>query len=445
MQQLNAGHIRSSQAADNKNYPEGTKSHIYTNGDVSSIFTSSSQSISKSKIVADVIVAGSLAIDLSCEYLPRGNTTLASQPQPHTSNPASIRQSLGGVGHNVATALHYLGVSVHLCSNVADDIAGSAAVDMLAKRGLSTAGIRTKGAGARTAQYVAVNDAEKNLVLAMADMDILQDQHVDFEEQWKAQIDDCKPKWLVVDANWGPSTIRKWLKAGRRAGAKVAFEPVSGEKSRRIFSGTSANDERLGVVPDNTIDIATPNALELTSMHDAANTAGLFEREDWFQVIDTFGLSSSGSRDKLVSLTNSTLVDHGLPQQSIKLLPFIPCILTTLGEQGVLMTQILGPGDDRLTSPASAPYVLSRSTDGNSTVGGVYMRLFPPVDKIPNNAVCSVNGVGDTFLGVVIAGLTKANAKNIIDLIDIAQKASVMTLNSQESVNQDIARLRSAL
>ena len=106
-------------------------------------------------------------------------------------------------------------------------------------------------------------------------------------------------------------------------------------------------------------------------MHSAASKADLFEREDWWQIIDAIGLSSSGSRDKLVSMTNATLVDEGVPQQSIQLLPYIPTLLTKLGSQGVLMTQLLAKDDVRLKSRDSAPYVLGRSTDGNDIVGGV--------------------------------------------------------------------------
>ena len=370
---------------------------------------------------------------------------MSSQPQLHTSNPASITQTLGGVGQNVATALHHLGSSLRLCSSVADDVAGSTALNILAERGLPTAGIQTRGQGARTAQYVAINDAQRHLMIAMADMNILEDTSEDFDSLWKPHFDACKPKWLVVDANWHSNTLRKWLHVGKASGGKVAFEPVSAAKSRRAFSAQLRSDASRAAVPNHLIDLATPNALELSSMHDAASDAGLFDREDWWRTIDSIGLSSSGSRDKLVSVTSSLLVDQGAPQQSIRLLPFIPCILTTLGEQGVLMTQMLRPGEGRLLSPDAAPYILSRSTDGNDVVGGVYMRLFPPVEDVSSNEIISVNGVGDTFLGVLIAGLTKEKPRNIVDLIDIAQRGSVMTLKSKESVSPQLSILQNLL
>lgn len=388
-----------------------------------------------------VFVAGSLAIDLCCSPVSQGDCMPSSQPQLHTSNPCSIRHSFGGVGHNIASALHYLGASVRLCSSVANDVAGSTALSSLVKRGLSVQGIRTIYGDARTAQYVAVNDDHGNLLLGMADMDILESKENGLNESWLRQFDVCKPRWLVVDTNWHYSTFQTWLHAGKASGAKIAVEPVSIAKSRRIFARSSAASSSLGVFPNSAINLATPNALELLAMYEAAASAGFLEREDWFQIIDSFGLSSSGSRPKLVSMTNKSLVDQGVPQQSIQLLPFIPCILTTLGERGVLMTQVLRPGDDRLTSKDSAPYILSHSTDGNNVVGGIYMRLFPPIEKVPVHEVVSVNGVGDTFLGVIVAGLARENPNDIVDLIQIAQKASVLTLKSTEAVNPAISAL----
>ena len=393
----------------------------------------------------DVVIAGSLAIDLACDYIPGRNVKSSNQPQLHTSNPALVSQSLGGVGHNITNTLHLLGTSTRFCSIVGNDVAGATAMEMLAKRDLPQSGIRQTSTDSHTAQYVSINDAQKGLVVAMADMDILQNSHEDFDKVWKPHLEECRPKWLVIDANWGSDTLQKWLQAAKAFEAKVAYEPVSVAKAQRIFPSDVSNQSCPGTVPNHSIDLATPNSLELASLHEGADAAGAFNREDWWAIIDSIGLSSSGSRVKLVSLTKNSLVDQGIPQQSIRLLPFIPCILTTLGERGVLLTQLLEPGADRLTSPASAPYILSRSFDGSDVVGGVYMRLFEPVENVALEEILSVNGIGDTFLGVVIAGLAKENPRKIEDLIDIAQKGSVLTLKSKEAVNSDVSTLQAQL
>ena len=74
------------------------------------------------------MVAGSVALDLSCDYIGAPYGALensAESPKLHTSNPANISQSVGGVGHNVALAAHRFGgggVKVKLCSVVGDDV-----------------------------------------------------------------------------------------------------------------------------------------------------------------------------------------------------------------------------------------------------------------------------------------------------------------------------------
>ena len=68
-----------------------------------------------------ILVAGSVAVDLSCDFIDDAKTL---SPRLHTSNPASIRQSIGGVGNNVALAAHRASQSspVKLCSLVGDDM-----------------------------------------------------------------------------------------------------------------------------------------------------------------------------------------------------------------------------------------------------------------------------------------------------------------------------------
>ena len=384
----------------------------------------------------DIVVAGSLAVDFSCDY-----DGLA--PRLHTSNPATITQTVGGVGYNVALAAHLLGGSVQLCSIVADDLSGRAALATLAAQGFDTTGIKVL-ATARTAQYVAVNNVKRDLMLAMADMSILEVSADVFEDSIKPIIGHSKPKWVIVDSNWGHNTLRKWIAAAKASGARVALEPVSAAKATRLFLNAPDPTAVLPTIPSNTIDIATPNSIELAAMHTAARDAELFDSPDWWSIIHDMGLPLLGSRDKLVSFTNTKLVHQGVPQQSIQLLPFIPCILTKLGAQGVLMVQLLRPGDARLTSSVSAPYILSRSHSDSSVVGGIYMRLFPPADVVPDHEVVSVNGVGDTFLGIVVAGLA-AGTDEVEKLVHIAQQGSVMTLKSKEAVSPNLPLLRPSL
>lgn len=403
---------------------------------------------------ADVLVAGSLAMDLSCDYTPFGSELAQVAPVPHTSNPAVIGHSLGGVGHNVAVAANYVGSDVLFCSVVADDLSGRAALASLTKEGLNNAGIQILPAssGTRTAQYVAINDAKKDLLVAMADMGIVElpEYQLNFDGFWEPLAERTKPRWVVVDANWRPEVIAAWAALARKHGARVAFEPVSTAKSRRLFghdaSGAPAAIGPAQTVPNNAISLACPNKLELSTMYMAAREELLFESSGWWSIIDAMNLSPTGSRERLVMATSAKLVDEGLPQQSIQLLPFIPCIITKLGAAGALLTQLLPPNDPRLTDPDSAPYILSRASSAEVPFGGVYMRLFPPAATLTPEEVVSVNGAGDTLLGVMVAGLAKsASPARVEDLLPLAQEASRRTLMSAGGVSKDIAGLKAKL
>ncbi|PYH47738.1 pseudouridine-5'-phosphate glycosidase/carbohydrate kinase family protein [Aspergillus saccharolyticus JOP 1030-1] len=389
---------------------------------------------------AEIVVAGSLAIDLSCDFCPTEATSIS--PILETSNRAVMKQSLGGVGYNVAIAAKYLKSSVLFCSVVGDDLSGRTALSSIRDENLSTAGIHVLPAssGARTARYVAVNDTKKDLVVAMADMAIMEmpAKSLDFDGSWEPLIAQAQPQWLVVDANWSSEVLSEWMTIAKKHGARVAFEPVSTGKSRRLFGQRSAITPSQ-CVPNHSVSLATPNQMELTEMYAAARDGGFFESEDWWHVIDAMGMSASGSRDRLATMTSAELVDQGIPQQSIQLLPFIPCIITKLGRQGVLLTQLLRPGDARLTKPDTAPYILSRAPIDHAVIGGVYMRLFPPAAVLADEDVVSVNGAGDTLLGAVMTGLARGHV--VEDVLPSAQEASLLTLQSPGGVSRNLGTL----
>lgn len=312
--------------------------------------------------------------------------------------------------------------------------AGSTVLATLEASGLDTSCVRILGGGddsARTAQYVAVNGTDKNLVLAMADMDIFV-RHAS-PDYAASVIEAAKPAWLVVDANWSSSAIGTWLSAGRKHGAKTAFEPVSVAKSTRLFP--SSKHRSMPVFPSATVDLATPNQLELEAMYQAAKENGYLDTSEWFGVIDAFGMR--GARDRFVKLSSAEITDAGIPAQSIQLLPYIPTIITKMGANGVLLVSMLGKQDSRLYDREAEPFILARSTNDHPEVGGVYMRYFPPVERVED--VVSVNGVGDTFLGVMTAGLAMGGRAE--DLVDVAQKAAVLTLRSPSSVSEELGDL----
>ena len=414
----------------------------------------------------DIVVAGSLAIDLACNYDPvvAGNTTIAMK----TSNPSIITQGLGGVGQNIASAAHYSGAKVQLCSIVADDVAGKVAIDLLQRRGLNTKGIHVASQSAGTAQYVAVNNSNKDLVLAMADMRILEGNHGSFDSIWKPVLTASKPEWLIVDANWDKSAIKSWVDAGLSIGSRIAFEPVSVEKSTRIFYKTW-QDHLDGLIKTSTDDIGMRRPWTMAQLADVAtpNESELIAMSTKTSMVDAWISFLASMDDEMLlkciySLSDGSLhvVGDVVLLAALKLLSNIPCLLTKLGPKGVLLTEVLQPGDVRLEKEDEARNILFRKAPSQfkhdtsillpetepdsslSRIGGVYVRLFTAAEEIPEQDLVSVNGAGDTFLGVIIALMAKSkDSRSVSDFVDIAQSAAVLTLKSTESVSPRVRDL----
>jgi pseudouridylate synthase / pseudouridine kinase len=396
-------------------------------------------------------VAGSLASDTICDYTPLSANPSLTGPVSYTSNPATIGQSPGGVGSNVAHAAHYAGASVILASVVADDIAGRSLLSSLAKVGMSTDAVLTlpSDEDTRTAQYIAINTTTKDLHIAMADMNILTHSLLESSEYWQDIFAKHHPRWLVLDANWSPRILSTILTAARSASAsasaKVAFEPVSNEKGARLFHKSTKAVAWSDVFPNHKFNLSTPNIFELEAMYTSAREAGLFESPEWWDVINHMNLSASGSRDLLVRVLGAELVEKGVPQMMLQLLPYVPNLVVKLGAKGCLLACLVGKEDERLSSPEALKYILSRSEDeiGPNPVGGVYMRLFPPAEVVREGDAVSVNGVGDTMLGVLMAGLLSGDGeRRLEEVIPIAQKAAVMTLKSKEAVSGEVRGVR---
>ncbi|KKY26604.1 hypothetical protein UCDDS831_g01264 [Diplodia seriata] len=375
-------------------------------------------------------------------------------PQLHTSNQASIQQTLGGVAHNIARAAYLAGSSVRLCSAVGDDVMGRVAQDLLERSGLPTTSIITRP-DARTGQYIAVNDAHNNLTLGMADMDIIQSTTATpstVQTIFNAPLSTLRPRWLIADANWSSTTLHAWLRAAKSAGASTAFEPVSAVKSARLFSPPPSAVKKpansppsFPLFPQPLVDLTTPNAIELETMWRAAREAELLATPAHWQVTNAFNLPQGGATPLLTQATSPDLVRRGVPQQALQLLPLVPTILTTLGAEGVLLTMLLRRGDERLRDPEAAGWILSRGDDeaGAVDVGGVYMRLFEPEEVLADGEVVSVNGVGDTFTGVLVSGLSRG--MRIEDVVPVAQRAAGLSLRSEKAVSEEVARVKALL
>ena len=150
----------------------------------------------------DILVIGSMAVDLTCTT----STALRNTMEMQTSHPSKIHTTAGGVAHNVALATSYASsCSVRLVTALGSDPEGAWLREYAQNVGLDVAFISGE---AETARYVAIHDKKGELVLAAADMNIIEGFKT---EDIQREIRRARPSFVAFDGNISPTSIKAIL------------------------------------------------------------------------------------------------------------------------------------------------------------------------------------------------------------------------------------------
>ncbi len=155
----------------------------------------------------------------------------SAAPVMGASNPGHARRLPGGVGFNVAAIIARLGIATRLVTRVGDDPEGEAV--LLAARG---AGVDTTAASvshaAPTAGYYAVFDDRGNLVVGIADADVIEEiRPADVAPIAASATAD---ELWVVDANLSAETLDFLIEEARVNDHPIAALTVSPAKALRL-------------------------------------------------------------------------------------------------------------------------------------------------------------------------------------------------------------------
>jgi pseudouridine kinase len=149
----------------------------------------------------------------------------------NTSNPARQTESFGGVARNIAENLARLGVPTALVTAVGGDSSGRALLSYADETGIDTRGaLRVDGAASGT--YTAVLDADGDMRVALADMEINESLTPDFlstREQQRAGA-----ALIVADLNLPREAVATLLEGSRRDGVPMVIVAVSEPKIDRL-------------------------------------------------------------------------------------------------------------------------------------------------------------------------------------------------------------------
>ncbi|KAI8883667.1 Ribokinase-like protein [Backusella circina FSU 941] len=336
-----------------------------------------------------LFVIGGLALDITATTAKTTATSIL-----HTSTPGSVRQSLGGVGRNVAEAAFRTGGNVHLISTVGDDLSGEAVLQGMRSIGMNTEYIQTIK-GQPTAVYNALHSNDGQLVAAVADMNIFEQMN---DSKILTLLEKEKPSLICFDGNITGDSMKSITQKCSELSIPAFFEPTSVPKSLRLF-------DHAETLLSQSIKFTSPNQYELEAMchtirsHPILSTAKMNKTTDHML-------------KKAPQLAYDTL------PESLFLSNFIPNIITKLGQDGCL-------------------YVGKHSKHREAVI-----EYFPP-EFIEAKEIKSVTGAGDCFVGTLIANLQKHSVglshNTLRQVIHKAQQASIRTLKSEKAVSLDIS------
>jgi pseudouridylate synthase / pseudouridine kinase len=335
-----------------------------------------------------VVVAGGVALDITAE--PKAALIR------NTSNPGSVRHTVGGVGRNIAQTIHNHGLDVLLLSAVGDDIPGATIVAAFKASGFPSTGLDIV-AGGQTATYCSVQDHHGDLDVAISSMGLFESRLaniVNYGNLKEALVD---ARMVCVDANICLSDIEALVRLADEHQLPVWFEPVSVAKSTNVLSSAGC-----GRVLDQ-ICYLSPNEDELLaiSRHLMKGTVS--------QVANV-GLPAVDSLEQEIDRAASRILNAHNGDRL--------CIVCTRGSKGVSL------------------YIKQRKYDR------ACFNIFRiPAAPVPGGRVVSVSGAGDVLAGTMIAHIVKYGDGSVVAAARQGVAAAAASCSVSETVPPQLAKL----
>lgn len=152
--------------------------------------------------------------------------------RPGTSNPARlVKESPGGVARNIAENLARLGLPVQLLTAVGTDATGQGLLAQAEGAGVDTRG-SLLAADAATGSYTAVLDANGQMLLALAHMELAERLSPDFLRGTGAQR--AQARMLIADLNLPAESLSLLLEEAQATGQPLVLVAVSEPKMARL-------------------------------------------------------------------------------------------------------------------------------------------------------------------------------------------------------------------
>lgn len=206
---------------------------------------------------------------------------VANKARPGTSNPVKVTSCSGGVAGNIARSLTRLGCRVSLFSILGRDVDGDRLLRELEADGVDASAV-VRSARYPTANYTAVLEADGQLFIGLADMDIFEELDLHWSDSIARRIAQCS-LW-IVDTNLPASTLERLLRTHKH-NATVLLDPISIAKSVRVRSALDA----ISILFPNRHELAELSGQTVKTRDDIANAATEIRRLGVDTVVVTLG------------------------------------------------------------------------------------------------------------------------------------------------------------
>ncbi|KAI5965152.1 uncharacterized protein KGF55_001372 [Candida pseudojiufengensis] len=392
--------------------------------------------VDEENLQTNLIVVGSIALDTIA--------TINTKTKLKDSNIGKISNSIGGVGFNIALASYYTNpTSIKFISRIGNDFSG----DLISNE-IKIDSKLIKGEGS-TAQYVVTHDSNGELIIAVADMSIMEEN---FSKEVIQEIELTKPNVVVLDCNLSSTTINEILNFDYPKIPNFIIEPTSYIKAKKLESID------LQVFPQNRIKLITPTIEELNTIFESFEIGGKFDDYDnWFPVLDAMNINTLFREkiEKTREFKSLDLSSNGIFQQCFSLLPFFQNILIKLGSKGCILFSLVTNAKDLKSIPTTSKYKPTTTiiNDKNSRLGIIIEYFDIPIEN-KNLDIKNVTGAGDSMIGYIASKLSTSE-NNWLDCeitsieqiwekwecIYKSQLASGLSLISENSINPKIKDL----
>ena len=150
----------------------------------------------------------------------------------NTSNPGFVKESLGGVGRNIAENLGILGQDVILLTAIGDDHFGHKLLAETKKSNVNLEHVKISN-NKRTGLYLAHLDEKGELIAAISDMEIMNSIDLDYLKEKRKIIKNAH--LVIFDTNLSIEAMEYIINITDKNNIKTLAETVSVDKSKKLI------------------------------------------------------------------------------------------------------------------------------------------------------------------------------------------------------------------